>query len=509
MHGTGPTGSEHRFDVAAALNALETSAAKKKQIGHWLDADRLVAREFWHHVERCGGLKIGDWNFVADPNDVESVLQNAENRFSVREYNRRMRATSGRFFLGMDGTEHDRDAELGRIIPSWNVPHGGSRRDLEALATVRAEADRVSRAVLVGLAKRTRLARRMNPETPCAITVAELIGTVLDACATRFFGVPGPSSLSLITWAKEITSYHFRVHASEDVDRSRALQASATFRAHVLSLIATSRDSQADETQSDAETSPAAERYKREALRLVADQREVLRRNVDAIRSQLQRCSTVAVSDDDVARNLIGIMIGSLTATAKGFGEALKAQDLAADGRHIRWADVGRVAPTFAAAPASYPANQQCPCHPAASASSQTEHVTHAESGFALYEAIVAGRLSEVQRGSLDAIYRTYESDRNCQLHSITIEKGDTVIVWLGGTLSQQRDNLFGIGVHKCPGMDMAKAIMQGILQVLTVLEGADGPVRAVVDGELYLAFDRVEALEQLDSESHVTSSAA
>jgi hypothetical protein len=126
-----------------------------------------------------------------------------------------------------------------------------------------------------------------------------------------------------------------------------------------------------------------------------------------------------------------------------------------------------------------------------------------------LYEAIVAARLAEVQRGSLDSIYRTYEGDRSCHAHAISIEKGDTVIVWLGGTLRRRHDDLFGIGTHKCPGMDMAKAIIQGILLALTALQGSAGPVRTLVGGELYLAFDQVGALEQLQSESHLTSSAA
>jgi hypothetical protein len=459
--------------VATALDALGTDEEKQRLIGQWFDAQRidantLPARAFWEHVAHCNGLAVGRWKFVADPHAVRNILENAHGLFTVREYNRRMHATSGRFYLGMDGTEHEGDAQYGAIIPSWNAPLSTPAVQAPAvLEQVRQVAETASRHVLAALGRRTRLARLSDQDAHCRLTIGELLGAVLDACVTKFFGVPGPSELSLIRWAEDVTWYHFRIQANETEDRSAALQASAQYRGHVLSLIA----------QLDEEPRPegaAATPDSQRAREAIAAQKNTLRKHVTAIRTRMQGDNTQAtISDDDVARNLIGIMTGSLSATAKAFGEAVAVQVTGDDGR-IRW-------PRTSAAQPSVP--------------SQTTRELRA---FPLYDAIIAGPLRNARRGSLDAIYRVYRGDTAYTEGSLTIQQEDLVIVWIGSTLEAEPNNLFGIGPHKCPGMDMAKAILEGTLYALTSLPDEAGVTRERIDGDLYLAFEDPARLEAL-----------
>jgi hypothetical protein len=103
-------------------------------------------------------------------------------------------------------------------------------------------------------------------------------------------------------------------------------------------------------------------------------------------------------------------------------------------------------------------------------------------------------------RGSLDAIYRQYRGPHELTLerHEPPIRMDDLVVVWVGGTLSDHADNLYGIGKHKCPGMDMGKAMLEGVLQVLTSQRGQDSPRCRIVDGQPVLVFDDVRALARL-----------
>lgn len=453
---------EARSHVKRALEALEGDVGAQQQlIGRWLDDDRPSAQAFWDYVALCGGLKVGTWNFVPAPTDIESVL-NDDRNFSVTEYDRRMSATSGRFFLGMDDPEHVQDRDTGAIIPSWNVRDSKVEPDYEELERVRKEAATACRVLLLELAQRTRLARLLDPAQECRLTIAELLGRVLDASAAAFFGVPGPSSLSLISWAKDITHYHFRVHANDEDDRGRALQASGQFRAHVMALIAELKHPPREQPpQSKEPLSETQQRYKDLATAQHEQHRARLQANVDSIRRVLSKGSKRVASDDDVARNLIGIMTGSLTATAKAVDEALKVLATGSDQR-IVWSHGVVACPYHGSAPARFP----------------------------LYVGNVAKALKRVQRGSLDSVYRTYCGEHDRVFGTITVQRGEIVVVRLGNTLPSHPDNLFGIGIHKCPGMDMAKAIIDGMLDPLTQLRGDDSPRLRREDGVMYLDFD-------------------
>ena len=168
-------------------------------------------------------------------------------------------------------------------------------------------------------------------------------------------------------------------------------------------------------------------------------------------------------------------MTGSITATFKAFIEAVLLQPLQVGSDRIAWPEV---------VPAHEPAVSGCP------------HRGTTQPSFPHYDAAIATQRASVRRGSLDVIYRKYEGRVETKLGKTTIQPQDLVIVWLGGTLNENPDNVFGIGVHKCPGMDMAKAILDGVMGVLTQLRGPDAPRRRPMDADLALIFDNVDAVK-------------
>ena len=417
-------------------------------IGKWLDAGRPFARGFWDAVHAREGHRhrvvvtrpSGELQPVTFFSDRETVLEilNDDRQFLVSEYGRRMRATSGRFFLGLDGTDHRRERQLSAIIPSWNDPT--TRPDVERLMAVYQLAKHTTLAVLARLGARTRLARLTDGTAACRCSLEELLGPVLDACAREFFGVQGPSSFSLLQWAKEVTGYHFRVHANDNEDRACALSASAQYRSHVLSLL----------SQLDPH-----------------DKQSPLARSVAGIRKVLDT-PHVPASDDDVARNLVGIITGSLTATARAFGEG-----------------VGLYGTTQAG---SNPANVW-PERP-----EPRPDAAHPQ--FPLYDEIIARSLVQARRGGLDTIYRTYAGPAD---NRFGLAPGERVVVWVGGALeAEHSDRIFGVGVHKCPGLDMSKAIMEGMLRALVTPPPTARPRIVRLDGELRLTFEDPSALERL-----------
>lgn len=442
--GDGSEQHSHRYEIQNALGAERSDDEKIALVGKWLDAKQPAARAFWQFVlDQSGGTyRIGTWVFVAEPEKVVRVLHD-DQRFLVTEYDRRMRATSGRFFLGMDGDEHRRDREIGRIIPSWNDPNAPT--DLAVLERVAHTAERAARQVLASAGMRTDLARITDPEAKCQLELGELLGVVLDASASQYFGVRGPSSVSLVAWAKDITWYHFRFYANDEEDRARALAASAQYRAHVVASI--------------AKLPPG-------------DVSSPLGRAVSGIRCVLMAKTPGSTpSDDDLARNLIGIITGSLTATAKTFGEALAiffARASLKTGQPFAW-------PT---------ANDSVP--------------HGSKPHFPLYDAVVATSLVAAQRGGIDSLYRMYQAENAADWPEL--KKGDRIVAWLGGTLPGNADRLFGIGVHRCPGMDMGKAIMEGILRALTAVPKP--PKLSRSDTGLRLTFDQPSVLAGLGREA-------
>jgi cytochrome P450 len=183
-------------------------------------------------------------------------------------------------------------------------------------------------------------------------------------------------------------------------------------------------------------------------------------------RLELQR-GGAAVSDDDVARNLIGIITGSLTATAKSFGEGLSSF---ASRSHD---PTGRIAWDGAT------------CHGSSAPS------------YPLYERVIARSMQAEHRGAPDSLYRKYVGP-DCSRSGQILKAGDTVVVWLGNGVHGDSERLFGVGVHKCPGKDMGKALMEGMLQTLSSLQGDDSPRISDMGGEAGLTFDHPEALVAL-----------
>src|SRR5689334_22604229 len=135
------------YDVSAMFAELDCDKKKEQLVAKLLDGGYPSAAAFWSHVEKAKGFRIGKWKFVADPVEVEKILRD-DKAFQVREYDRRMRATSGRFYLGMDGDEHVADAALGDIIPSWNRSDGTTKEEPVALERVAAVAEAACRAAL-------------------------------------------------------------------------------------------------------------------------------------------------------------------------------------------------------------------------------------------------------------------------------------------------------------------------------------------------------------------------
>jgi hypothetical protein len=362
----------------------------------------------------------------------------------------------------MDEPEHTRAAASGGFLARGAAPFASSRADdRAALERARSVAERASHAVLNTVAERTRLARLIQPDTPCEVLVSELSARVLDACAEHIFGLPGPSSISLLTWARDTTSYFFRVQADEHADRSRALQASGAFRAHVLSLITALSDAPGHTP------SAAASEYQERAQAQRAEQQRVLAANVAFVRKQLEHDGDI--SDDDIASTLIGMMTGSLAVSAKALSEALALAPVDARDR-IQWPKLE---------PASTPAVEHaCP---------------HAAAGvqFPLYDGIVAAPLAAAERGSLDAVYRRYAGNGAYPLgERLSAQLGDTVIVWLGGALKHDPNYLFGLGVHTCPGTDLGKAILDGVLRTLTKQRLRRTQLRTPLGLDISLGFD-------------------
>ncbi|HKP59197.1 MAG TPA: hypothetical protein VJV78_20885 [Polyangiales bacterium] len=466
MHGDGQL--PENVDVCTYLEALpddQNGTARKAQIRTWLDLGPDSALRFWLAVERRGGFKVGDWNFVADHSEILRVLTDRDGVFSVREYGRRMRATSGRFFLGLDEPEHSRDSPSGAIIPGWNHPN--SRQTVADVAGVREVAASAALKVLASIGLRARLARTGDEVQPAELPLALLVSSVLDACCERVFGVPGPSALSLNRWARDITNYHFRVQADDGVDGSRALIASSQYRAHINQLIAALADPALPAPPADASE------YARAAYAQRTRQRDTLRRAVAVIRAQLAPDGGRPIDDDEVARNLTGIITGSLTATTKAFidGLTIYARNSSDYSGRLHW--------------------------PAGAETTEPSGCPHARV-FPQYDAILAQTLSAARRGSPDAIYRTYVGESPCTVGALAVQRGELVIVWLGGVLQHDRDYLFGIGGHSCPGRDMGKAIVEGILRALTQLRGAKAPRLIAAGDATRLVFEDPETLTSL-----------
>lgn len=385
--GTRPVGERDPIAQLLASPDRALSAAQRSQLQSWLD-DAAWSRRFWQAVrerakiQKTKGVAVGEYLFVAEPNEVRRILENREDAYSMREYEKRMAPSTGEFFLGMDehGSRYRRERAAAKFLDE--IAHD------EVVKT----AQEATRRLFLSALERQRLSGRSAPE----VQVRELLATVLDAVAATHFGVPGASVRSLASWGKDLGWYLFRLCPNE-IDAARAIEASQQYRGHVQRLC-------------------------EEARAGALPQAEPLTRARSAIRTALERGKRGStVSEDDVVRNLIGIITGSLGATMKLFMEGLAL--------HLRVRGDGRI---------DWPRSRRA----------------------SLYEHVIQRALAAGQRGGPDSLYRVQRKG------------GKIVVVWLGGAQEGYPDMLFGHGPHYCPGAHIGKAMIEGMLRGLRHYEG-------------------------------------
>ncbi|HET8936196.1 MAG TPA: hypothetical protein VFN67_22280 [Polyangiales bacterium] len=374
--------------------------------------DSQLARSFWQRCVPDEGLRLENaaqgYVFVKHSASVRAIVSDprASQGFSVCEYGRRLRSISGPFVLAMDvdTADYQREVQLMRVIP----------RALDKNAEIRETSKRATAQFLQAHVAGQRLRDRNDP-----MRSYELIAVALSAVWGNHFGLPGPGRGSLLTWAQEITDAVFR-QGPDAIKVARAEHNGKELRAYVLDRIVEARAS--------------------------ADQRSGLHLLLEEF---------AGFSDDDSARMLTGIVVGSLTAVAGTFVPGL-----------ARWA-LQNASKDLASVLRETQANAR-------------------EYAWPLYKAL-ARALENEQLGGPDYLYRTYRGAETSrfQLESgqphIPIEPGDIVVAWIGGA-SQDSDSddteiRFGAGQHMCPGREMARAIIDGILAGLsecTALKAAD-----------------------------------
>jgi cytochrome P450 len=394
-------------DMLAALERAQGSEAKQALLRRWLD-DNDTALRFWTLVERKGGLRVElpsadskggqAWSFVADPRLARDILADDGAKFSVCEYARRMRGTTGDFFLGMDPVGPERSNEPSRydhesraraIVPT----------DAASLEATRAAAERASLGYL------QTLPLRLQGQEAKRFALVELLAVMLNEVATSAFGVPGPSVASLATWGGDIARYHFRL-AADETDAAKVKQSTLDYRAHVERLIG-------------------------EAGNPVYAGSDTLKR----VLAKLEESLGAYATDDAKARNLLGVLTGSLGATIALTSNGLLAYAATHTDGKVEWPRAGR-----------------------------------------LYDAIIAEPLVKVRRGGPDSLYRKYigPDDHSYKTQSgqpVPLRHGDLVLAWIGGALPEMgADFLYGDGRHQCPGRAMAKHMIEGVLGVLSQL---------------------------------------
>jgi Dyp-type peroxidase family len=443
--------------VALELAACGSDAKRLELIQEWIDGPR-TGPSFWRYVrerEHAGApLRVDKVVFIANPELVEEVLIDGDSRFSVEQYGQRMRATFGNFMLGMDKPAHDLEYRATKLIPSANL-YGRFRRPAqperlrEVQRMARSLADRM-------LSSREQQAKLGGTKKLPEVRLRDLIAFVLGEVAARYFGISDLSAGTLLSWSGDIARRHFRFQ-TDKIDEMKAREAASLLMAHVLSLIAKARELQREGTiRTKGADDPAVI-----LLNVLQEIKDGLERPVgDDVAPSL---ASGHANDHDLARNLIGIALGSMVATAKAVGEGFSffAARHLKQGTSVVWPGGADLL---------------------SDASDPT-------AGDSLFAQIIERSLHAAARGSLDSVYRTYRGDQPWTRGTLTINDGDTVVVWLGGTdKTAAVDPLFGAGIHKCPGMDMAKAIMNGTFQAL-----AQASVSPRLDDEeqLVLSFRR------------------
>jgi cytochrome P450 len=239
-----------------------------------------------------------------------------------------------------------------------------------------------------------------------------LIATVL-ATVWASWGVPGPGSGSLTSWGRQITEPIAKLGLG-DIKSGQGRQAGKDLRHYMLGLVS--------EARARARAGKAADpRFAR------------LLGYFDGVRA----------NDDETARALAGLVVGSASTTAGTFIQGLaRYAGLAGNATITGLPSLGKNVPGDAA--------------------------PQTEATWPLYDQVIAGSLRYLQAAAPDYLYRTYLGKAPEPFSGgPKLAPGDKVIVWLGGAAAIEPDLRFGGGPHHCPGMQMAKAVMEGTLTAL------------------------------------------
>jgi Dyp-type peroxidase family len=444
------------LDYAARLPALAAlrSEDAKALVRTWLDGPE-TATQFWHQVETGRSpVRLDDWVFVAQPEQVRAIMSDASGRYSVAGYAERMRTTSGKFLLGMDKPEYDGEHAALAILP-----RGAQVAPIERVAhqATHEFARLMQQSAHIG-------SLTGGPAGVAEIDLQALMAFVLNAVWAETFGLAGPSAGSLLQWGADITRWLFRV-AATPADHAKAAEAGYDFRQHVVSLLASLDDAalraelEAASAATSSKTGAAHERILNAARPQPGE--SVGQRRERALRATAcELCRLLGASsatDDAVVRNLLNIVTGSLGATARLFLDGFELF------RRARAAAGEQLSPPAAAS---------------------TALGREPSAGDSLYEMVLMRGLGEVKRGAPDSLYRVYRGEGEALPALAALESelkpGDTVVLWLGGMLQlggdewhvRGHDYAFGAGFRTCPGMDMGKALLNGLLIGLFELRG-------------------------------------
>ncbi len=236
-------------------------------------------------------LIVHDIAIVTRYEDVVSVLTN-DGAFGVAPYNAKMQALAGDFILGLDETpEYERDVSILRLA--------APRSDVATLAGFVAQTAEelvAEAAANGGTANVAEIAKRVP---------ARLIG--------RWFGTPGPDEDAMIAWTLAMFQDIFVNVKNDPGIHAVAMQASAQLRPYLDATIAERRRAGAgDDTMLD---------------RLIA----------------MQATRATAFSDQEIATNIIGLVVGFVptiaTATTFALDALLDRPDALADARAAAQAD--------------------------------------------------------------------------------------------------------------------------------------------------------------------------
>ena len=212
-------------------------------------------------------LLIHDIAIVTRYDDVVEVLSN-DAAFSVEPYAGKMQALAGEFILGLDDSaQYERAVSILRLAaPRADLPRlaGFVEQTAQELATSSPGGGRLD---VVQFAERV---------------PARLIG--------RWFGTPGPDEDSMIAWTKAMFEDIFVNLKDDPAIHAAAMDASVKLRAYLAGLIASRKGGAAGD--------------------------DVLGRLI-----AMQSTPGTALSDEEIATNLIGLLVGFIptVSTASSF----------------------------------------------------------------------------------------------------------------------------------------------------------------------------------------------